>query len=64
MFVDVQHPTAGATRLTGSHIKLSATPPRVQAPAPTLGQHNDEVLGGLPGMTPDRLARLRAEQAI
>src|SRR5262249_36777421 len=37
MFVDVDHPVAGPTRLTGSHIKLSATPPRVRTAAPTLG---------------------------
>jgi formyl-CoA transferase len=64
MFVNVEHPVAGPTRLTGSHIKLSATPPGVRAPAPTLGQHNESVFAGLPGMTPERLARLQAEQVI
>jgi formyl-CoA transferase len=64
MFVDVEHPVAGPTRLTGSHIKLSATPSRIRAAAPTLGQHTESVLAALPGMTPERLARLRAEQAI
>jgi formyl-CoA transferase len=51
MFVDMDHPKAGKTRLTGSHIKLSATPPRLRSPAPQLGEHNTDVLGGLLGLT-------------
>jgi formyl-CoA transferase len=64
MFVDVQHPVAGKTTLTGSHIKLSATPPHVRAPAPRLGEHNDEVFRNLPTMTAERLSRLRAEGVV
>lgn len=64
MFVDVQHPVAGKTKLTGSHIKLSATPPCIRAPAPTLGEHNDTVFNSLPGVTTESLARLRAERVI
>ena len=64
MFVDVQHPEAGKTTLTGSHIKLSATPPHVRAPAPRLGEHNDEVFQNLPTMTTERLSRLRAEGVV
>ena len=59
MFVDVDHPTAGRTTLTGSHIKLSATPPRLRAPAPLLGEHNEAVYGELLGLTREHLAELR-----
>ncbi len=41
------HPTAGATRVVGAPIKLSATPAGVRTPPPTLGQHTDAVLGEL-----------------
>ncbi len=44
MVVEVEHPRAGRTRLPGIPYKLSATPPRVRRPAPTLGQHTVEVL--------------------
>ena len=64
MFVDVEHPVAGATRLTGSHIKLGSTPPRIAAPAPLLGQHNDEVYGGLLGLDAGRIAGLREAGVI
>ena len=64
MFVDVEHPLAGKTRLTGSHIKLGATPTRIAAPAPLLGQHNDEVFAGLLGFDSERLAGLREAGVI
>lgn len=59
MFVDVQHPVAGMTRLTGSHIKLGATPARIASPAPLLGQHNEAVFSGLLGIQSAQLAGLR-----
>lgn len=48
----------GKTRLTGSHIKLGATP------APLLGQHNEEVFTGLLGFDGERLAGLREAGVI
>ncbi|MEJ8824177.1 CoA transferase [Variovorax humicola] len=64
MFVDVEHPTAGKTKLTGAHIKLSATPARLRTPAPLLGEHTDSVFGSLLGLPADRLAALRSEGVI
>jgi crotonobetainyl-CoA:carnitine CoA-transferase CaiB-like acyl-CoA transferase len=64
MFVDVEHPKAGKTKLTGAHIKLSRTPARINAPAPVLGEHNDAVFGGLLGLTADSVAQLRREGVV
>ena len=47
MVVPVTHPKAGDHRTLGTPIKLSKTPGGVRRHAPTLGQHNDEVLGRL-----------------
>lgn len=44
MAVEVDHPRAGRTRVLGIPFKLSGTPGRVRRPAPTLGQHTDEIL--------------------
>lgn len=44
MVVPVNHPTAGPGRTLGIHIKLSDTPGSVRRPAPTLGEHTEEVL--------------------
>jgi formyl-CoA transferase len=64
MFVDVEHPKAGRTRLTGGHIKLSSTPSRIQRAAPLLGQDNASVYGDLLGMPTERLNRLRDDGVI
>jgi crotonobetainyl-CoA:carnitine CoA-transferase CaiB-like acyl-CoA transferase len=44
MVVDLQHPVAGATRALGSPLHFSATPTRIDRPAPLLGEHTREVL--------------------
>jgi len=63
MIVTLMHPTAGATRVIGSPIKLSDTPPSLRTPPPTLGQHTGAVLEEL-GYSPDRIAALRASRVI
>ena len=64
MFVDVEHPVAGKTRLTGSHIKLGTTPAGIASPAPLLGQHNEAVYAGLLGIKAEQLASLRQAGVI
>jgi crotonobetainyl-CoA:carnitine CoA-transferase CaiB-like acyl-CoA transferase len=38
------HPTVGEARSVNTPLRLSDTPPSMRFPAPTLGQHTDEVL--------------------
>jgi formyl-CoA transferase len=64
MFVDVEHPKAGKTRLTGSHIKMSATNPGIRTPAPLLGQHNEEILGSYLGISAADIENLKSEKVI
>ncbi|MDD9905713.1 MAG: CoA transferase [Rhodospirillaceae bacterium] len=44
MVAEVDHPTAGNTRLVGVPIKLSDTPGSIRRPAPRHGEHTEEVL--------------------
>ena len=50
MFVEVEHPVAGKTTLTGDHIKFSEKKADIRIPAPTLGQHNFSVYENLLGL--------------
>jgi crotonobetainyl-CoA:carnitine CoA-transferase CaiB-like acyl-CoA transferase len=63
MAVELEHPRAGKTRVLGIPYKLSATPGAVRRPAPTLGQHTDEVLREL-GYPDTAIADLRARKLV
>jgi formyl-CoA transferase len=64
MFVEIEHPKAGKTKLTGCHIKMSATNPSVRTPSPLLGQHNEEILTTVVGLTAGEVQRLKNEKVI
>src|SRR5712664_676521 len=64
MFVELDHPTYGKLKTTGTPLKLSETPGRVRWLAPNPGEHNEEVFVGLLGHSRDDLARWRAEGVI
>ncbi len=64
MVRDVEHPTAGRVKLVGIPVKFSETPGEISLPPPLLGQHTEEVLGGLLGLSAQDIEDLRAQGAI
>ena len=64
MFIDVDHPKIGPMVVNGNPIKLMDMMPRVNYPAPTLGQHNEEILKGFIGLSDEEFAELAEKKVI
>jgi len=62
--VAVDDPVIGPLRMQGVYPRFSRTPGAIRAGAPRLGAHNDEVYGGLLGLTAEERARLAREGVI
>ena len=63
MLVEVQHPAGFSLRLPNLPIKLSRTPGSAGGPSPSLGEHTDEVLSSLLGLTRAEIDELREAEA-
>ena len=62
--VETDHPVFGKIKMQNAFPRMSETPGKVRWPGPTLGQHTDEVLTGLAGLDPARVAELRAKGIV
>ncbi|GAA4527365.1 MULTISPECIES: CaiB/BaiF CoA transferase family protein [Nonomuraea] len=58
------HDRLGSFPMQNVAPRLSETPGRVHTLGPELGQHNDEVYGGILGLDAGTMTRLRADQVI
>jgi len=63
MVLSYEHPTAGPMRTLGFPAKFSQTPGQLTNAAPTLGQHNEEILKSL-HMPDERIKQLKATNII
>lgn len=64
MILEKEQPSMGKIRIPGIPVKLSATPGRIDKPAPSLGEHNEEVYGQLLGFTTEVRKKLEEEGVI
>ena len=64
MFVDTVHPKAGPVKLTGSHIKFSETKSSIRTTSPGLGEHNEDLLSTMLGMTKAEIDALKQEGVL
>ena len=60
----VDNPDFGSIPMQNVVPKLSDTPGEIEWSGPTLGEHNDEVFGGILGLDADAVAQLRADGVI
>ena len=62
--VEIDHPRAGKVRMVGVSVRLSATPGSIRSPSPALGEHTDEVLRDLLGLSIAEIDALHATGAL
>jgi crotonobetainyl-CoA:carnitine CoA-transferase CaiB-like acyl-CoA transferase len=54
----------GPSPYEGLEHRMSRTPGALRRPAPVLGQHSDEVLREILGMTPAEIEQLKREKVV
>ena len=64
MVKEVEHPTCGPMKLVNTPVKYSYSTPSIRTPPPTLGQHTDEVLSDVLGMSESDISSLRGQGII
>lgn len=64
LLLDIDDPVMGPIKLVGPPFKMSGSLRPIARPAPTLGQHTDEVLGEALGYTEERITQLRAKAVV
>ena len=62
--VDIDHPAAGPTQIVGVPMRLSKTPGSIRTPSPLLGEHTEQVLQSMLGMSAEEVAELRELGAL
>ncbi len=60
----LDHKAMGSSPYEGLQHRLTGTPGELRSPAPTLGEHNDEILGGMLGLDAAEIAQLKEEQVV
>ncbi len=61
---DVPHPLYGSFKMARSPISLDDTPLEIKRPPPCLGQHTDEVLTQVLGLSAAQIAQLREARVV
>lgn len=63
-FEELDHPVCGPQAFAGLPFRFASVDRWLTRPAPTMGEHDEEVLGGELGLSADELARLTAAEVI
>jgi len=61
MFVDLEHPVAGKMKVTGNQLKFTNNKVQIKIPAPTLGQHTQEIFAEMLGIDEAEFKKLGEE---
>jgi crotonobetainyl-CoA:carnitine CoA-transferase CaiB-like acyl-CoA transferase len=60
----LDHKEMGPSPYEGLQHRLTATPGKLRSPAPVLGQHNEEIFGGMLGLSAAEIEQLKRDEVI
>jgi crotonobetainyl-CoA:carnitine CoA-transferase CaiB-like acyl-CoA transferase len=64
MLIDMEHPRGGKMKMIGNPVKVEGEEEGPFSPSPLLGQHTEEVLSSLAGLSSDEIQELRREGVL
>jgi len=64
LYSDIEHPSLGTEPIYNIMWNLERTPPSIRRHAPLMGEHNEQIFGGLLGMADKEIAQLEEEQVL
>lgn len=64
MVTEVDHPSCGPMKLVSPPVKYSDSKPSIRTPPPTLGQHTQEVLAEVLGMSSSEIESLKSDGVV
>ena len=64
MVIDLKHPNGSSTKGPGNPIKLSRSSDEIFTPAPTLGQHTDEIMTQLLNLSVEQIEQMKVQGII
>ena len=64
MVVEMPHASGARVKVIANPVKLSETPPDYRVPPPTLGEHTEEILRDLLGLSAGEFTRLRGKGIV
>ena len=64
MIVDMPHPLEGTMKVVACPIRFTETKPSIRATAPLHGEHTEEILKGVLGLSEEDYVRLKKEGAV
>lgn len=63
-FVSLDHRLMGAVPLEAARMRLVSTPPRYRGPGPMIGEHNQEILQQILGLSEDEISEIALSGAL
>jgi succinate--hydroxymethylglutarate CoA-transferase len=64
MVVHMEHTHCGPISMVNTPVKYSECQPCIRSPPPVLGEHTNDILRELVGLTEGEIAELKAEGAV